>query len=317
MIIWNIISEELECEVEVGPITVLKGSHELWFKLVRLIDDYFTNKNTEVQIYEDTQLLYKKDWECLFIPYDAHLQFDKINSKSPLKILLDEMSEELSYSPVYLELLSIWDELRDELDLVNTKIEKYGLTLKMESFGIDHLKDFLLFTATKNIMTPIEYKTMLLNLFADKLNDKKRLIIIELPELYANNTQFTEFINIVEQLSKMGIQFLIVTQKNLSGNHNYVFDEKIINEALLENMKRKVFSEVPFICENDLYEEAKDHLLKVVDNFVFQNRKLGLSTIQNEAIIVLLYVMINHLNIRIPLDMSGISPNLQAFVKSY
>lgn len=262
-------------------------------------------------------MLHKKDWECLFIPFDAHLQIDKLNAKSPLRGILEEVCEELSLSPVYIELLDIWEELSDEVQFSNHKIDKYGLGLQLKPFELEYLNAYLSFTTKKQMMTPVEYKKLLLNLFNDKVMEKKRLVIIELPELYAEDFQFKEFISIMDQLSSKGIHFIIVTQREVTGNCNYVFGEKILNEACIENLKRKILSEVPFICENELFEKAKQQLLQAVDNSIFNGEKQVLSRQHNEATVVLLFLMIHHLNIRIDLETKGIFSSLDKFIKSY
>ncbi|WP_075980024.1 hypothetical protein [Bacillus massilinigeriensis] len=190
---WNIIKEDVEWEIEVGPITILKGQHGLWYELIRMIDDFFSNKGSIVKIFEDTQLLNKKDWDCLFIPFDCHLLVDKITSKSPLKPLLEGVCEDLILSPAYNELLNIWEELREEVQFIKSKVEKYGLELQLESFDLEQLKSFLTFHTLKRNMTPIGYKKLMLDLFIDKNIEKKQLIIIELPELYSNNRECKKF----------------------------------------------------------------------------------------------------------------------------
>jgi hypothetical protein len=316
MKIWHIENENFKWEIQVGAITILKGSQSMWFNLVRCIDDYFSNKNSTIKIFEDTQLLHKKDWECLFIPFDANLQIDKLTAKSPLKSLMEDVCEKLSLSPAFHGLVDVWEELMEEVQFSSTQIEKYGLGLQVELLGVDHLKDFMSFKSLKGMMTPIEYKKLLLNLFVDKTIEKKRLIIIELPELYAEEYQFQELMNLVNQLSKTGIQILIVTQHQIKGNCNYAYDDQIINEARLENLKRKVLGELPFVCEEILYENAKNQLLKAVDNlgFTFENREI--LTSENEAQRVILFLLVHHLNIKLNLETKGFPPNIIQFLKS-
>lgn len=317
MIMWHIEVEGEEWEIEVGPVTILKNHHNFWFKLVRLIDDFFTNKSSEVQVYEDTQPLHKKDWECLFLPFDAHLQLDKVTAKSPLKSVLDEVCEELSLSPAFHELLEVWDELKEELQFVNRNLEKYNLSVNISSFEQDDLKSYLSFQSLHSMMTPIEYKKLLLRLFTDKVIEKKRLVIIELPELYANKDDFIELMSLINDLALKGIRFIIVTGERIEGNSNFVFQEKIINEACIEMRKRRILSELPFVCDDEIFEEAKRILLQAVDNsFIFEEKEL-LLTNNDEAIVVILFVLIQQLNIAISLDTSGLPMNLNQFIKAY
>lgn len=317
MMMWHIEVGGEEWGIEVGPVTIFKNSHYLWFKLARLIDDFFTNKSSNVHVYEDIQLLHKKDWECLFLPFDAHLQLDKVTAKSPLKSVLDEVCEELSLSPAFHELLEVWDELKEELQFVNRNLGKYNLSVNFSSFEQGDLKSYLSFQSPHSIMTPIEYKKLLLRLFTDKMIEKKRLIIIELPELYANKDDFNELMLIVNDLATKGIRFIIITGEQIGGNSNFVFQEKIINEASIEMRKRKVISELPFVCDDELFAKAKRILLQTVDNSFNREEKELLLTNEDEAIVVILFLLTHHLNITRRLDTSGLSPNLNQFIKAY
>lgn len=317
MITWNILKEEVEYELEVGQITVLKGSNLLWYRLVRFVEDYFTNKNSEVLIYEGMHQLNKKEWECYFIPYNAHLQLDKLNSKSPLKPILDEICNDLTFTPAYHELLDIWNEILEEIHFNHQKIEKYGLTMYLEPFSHENLKSFLYFKTIQRDMTPIDYKALLLRLSAERKLEKKRLIIVELPELYAESAQYRKFIEEVNEYSKMGITFILVTQNSISGNCNFSIHGKIVNHARLEMIKRKVQNELPFVCDDKLYNEARQFLLDAVDNFNISGDGVLQPGTSSEAILVIIYSMIRHLNIGLTLDITGISPNLEKFIKSY
>lgn len=144
MIMWQIKDSNIEYEIEIGPITILKGTKSIWFQLVRLIDDYFNNKNSSVQIVEDIQAVYKKDWDCYFIPFDTHLQFDKLTVKSPLKSLIDETFEQLSLNPIVKDLFEVWDSLNDELELISNKlINDYYLQILLQPITFDNLKKFM------------------------------------------------------------------------------------------------------------------------------------------------------------------------------
>lgn len=318
MIIWEIESNDLEFMIEVGQVTILKGSNDTWYKLVRCIDDHFNNKTSGVKIYEDTQVLQKKDWECLFIPFDASLQLDKINSKSPLKFLLEDLCGELMLSPTYVTLGEVWEELKDELEIINKKVENLGISLQLYSFEIENLKSFLYFNAQQDWMTPIEYKNLLLKLFIERKMEKKRLIIIELPELYSNYSEYSESIKLINNISKNGTRFIIVTDRtNLIGNVNYYYDGKIINESLIEGIKPKVLAEVPFFCEEKIYNHAKQYLIQSVDNSVNKSGKIVINSKLDEAVATVLFVMLHQLNIPSSLDITGFSLNIRNFIKSY
>jgi hypothetical protein len=317
MKLWHVVNEGVEKVIDIGSVTVLKNSESEWFKLTRNIDDFFNNKKSEIFIYEDTELLHPKDWECLLIPYDASLQLDKLNAKSPLKNLMDEICDELAMSPVYYELLDVWESLREEMSLVKQKIEKYDLGVKLKDFEVEGIKNFLSFSPLVEIMTPIQFKKLLLKLFAEKGIEKKKLIIIELPELYAEAAELAELFLEVNKLSLKGINFIINTQESIKGNSNSIINGEVINEAKIESIKRKIVTEVPFYCEDDLYDEAKMFFLQAVDNQGFKGRKIELPTGYDEKIRVVIFVMIKTLDIGMNIDLSGVPPNIRAYIKSF
>lgn len=318
MIIWDINNSVYSREIEVGPITILKGSSLVWYKLVREVDDYFNNRQTTIEIFEGTQLLHKKDWECVFIPYDAHLQVEKISAKSPLKPIMDEICNDISYTNSYQNLLETWEELNEEMHFVQQKLTEYGLTIHLNALDLNNLKDFLYFKTVNHMITPIEYKKLILQLFVERTVDKKKLVILELPELYGENEQLKQFFLMVTSLADRGIRFIMVTNLfNEKGNVNYITGENIINEAKIEIIKSRIIKEVPFSCDEGLFNEAKNFLLKAVDNssesLQFELNKIN----QSEIMKVILVIILHKLNLNIMLDIKGLSPNLQEFLKIY
>ncbi|XJZ27779.1 hypothetical protein ACF5W4_02720 [Bacillota bacterium Lsc_1132] len=317
MIIWQIFDEGNQWEIEVGPITILSGYDVQWYKLIRNIEDYFCNKSTIVDIFEDEEKLHKKDWECFFIPFDAHLQLDKLTAKSPLKPIIDELSEEIYLSPTFNELIDFWHDLKDEIELLGKRVGKYNLKLELSDFGIDNLKSHLTLKTFNNSMSPFDYKKLLLTLYGEKVIEKKRLILIELPELYAEDNEFRELLQIIQQFSEKGVWFIIISQKRIDGNNNYIFKGKVINNAAIESIKRIVLNEVPFVCNECQFNKAKNFLMNNVDNLYKVNNKISLSTGFKEDEIVVFFVLAKHLKLEVSIDVSGISPNLKEFIKTY
>lgn len=319
MKMWHIVENGIEKKIEVGPITILKGSSSEWYTIARAIEDFFNNKKSEISIYEDTQLIHTKDWECLFIPYDANLQLNKFTIKSPLKTLLDDVCNEISMSPLYQEFLDAWEDLREEMNLIQNKLVKYELGVQLKPFEIDDLKSQITFHLLKKVITPIQYKKLLLTLFSDRVIQKKTLIIIEFPELYTEESEFLDLMEKITVLLGKGFSFILITQKNISGNLNYIVSgkNKILNEARIENLKRKIINEVPFYCEEVIFDQVKQYLLKYVDNYPLGEAKMELSTDFTNKHKIVLFVLLKYLDIGINIDITDIPVNLEAFVKSY
>ncbi|WP_075980026.1 hypothetical protein [Bacillus massilinigeriensis] len=129
-----------------------------------------------------------------------------------------------------------------------------------------------------------------------------------------------DLIGTIQQCSHKGVHFIIVSQHTIEGNCNFLFDEKIINSAKLELLKKKVINELPFVCDKNMYNNAEEYLLHAVDNSYFSKEFIELSmlsTNENESLLALLFVMTKNLNINISLDTTGVSQNIIEYLKSY
>lgn len=316
MKMWNIETNDASYAIEVDDLTILKKQDISWYYLVRKINSFFNEKSADVQIYEDTQPINKKDWSCTFIPFDAHVQIDKITTKSPLKSIQYHAAEQLTYSPFYNELQDIWEQLDEELELVNQKFKKWGITSHLKMIDTKSMLDFIQFTSDHE-MSPLEYKLLLLNLLFNSEMDKNMLVIIEFPEFYADTNQLSKFRKKLNEALLKGFHFILVSDKEYSGSINRIYQKMIINDAKLEQMKFKVMKELPFYCTEEFYEEGKNLLFRLVDNSLeFQelmtNEEKNLS-----ALVTIIHLMLYNLNVEFMHDLEGIEPNLRKFIQSY
>lgn len=317
MRIWNIECESMNSSIEMDSITVLKKQDITWYHLIREIDNFFNDKSSDVKIYEDTQLLNKKDWLCYFIPFDAQVQLDKITSKSPLKDVQNFASEQLTYSPFFKEIQDIWEQLNDELQLVNQNLKKLGITASLKEFETKNINNFLTFQSFNKKMTPIEYKQLLLNIALNSEMDKKTLLIIELPELYTTDSQLETFHQIIKGAVKKGYTFLLVTNEIFWGSTNFAYQDIIINNAVLDQMKFKIMKELPFYCSEEMYEEAKVYLFQAVDNSISIAEIRERTGKNYGAVVTIINVLMYNLNVEFMHDLVGIEPNLKKFIKGY
>jgi len=317
MILWNIVNREVEYEVEVGPTTIFKGSDPTWFRIVRMIEDFFINKDSEVKIFEDTQPIHRKDWECLLIPFDAHIDLDKLNSKSPLKPIIDSICYDISLTPSYLALTELWEEVNEELDFLHSKVKSYGLGLSLAPFSLNDLRKYISFYPLQKFMTPIEYKQMLIKLFCNQEIVSKKLVILEPPELYASDEHFYELMDVIEDQRKKGIWFMIVTNREIKGNVNHMFQGKIINNAFVEKMKSMIIAEAPIYIDEEIFQEAKCAFLNIVDKSNFYQEKIQLSTDHQYATTIVAFMLMRQIDKSLNVDLSTLPPNLVKFLEEY
>ncbi|MFK4998372.1 hypothetical protein ACI2OX_16795 [Bacillus sp. N9] len=120
----------------------------------------------------------------------------------------------------------------------------------------------------------------MLRLISEQPIDKNNLIIIELPELFAEQEKLFDLKETIIRMKRRGFKFLMVTNSpQFSGRKNYYINNQIINEASLELIKNKVLIDMPFEAEKSKYEEAKNWVFNAVDNFNEMGEREG-KTIQ-------------------------------------
>lgn len=317
MKLWNIISDRFDYEIEVDNRTTLSGQYLAWHRLIHAIDDFFNNKHSSVKIFEDGQPINKNDWQCFYIPFDARVQLDKITAKSPLKDLQSTAAEQLTYSPFFQELQDVWEQLDDDLQLLNQQLKHWGIASTLMPMSEKKMLDFISFREVNTGLSPIEMKKLLLRILLKKPFDKKTLVIVELPEIYASDSELNDFTLLTNQAVMKGYKFLFVTQKLHLGSVNYYCKERIINHALLEQMKYKVINELPFHCSEKMYGQAKEIFLDCVDNFNFVDRIKDLSPNNFELLVTIIHAILYNLNIGSNLDIQGLEPNLKKFMTDY
>lgn len=317
MKIWTIVTPKNDYEIEISKQTLLYKQNYEWNRLTRQIDNFFNIRSTSVEIFEDGVPINKKDWKCFFIPYDANIQLSKITASSPLKEIQNDLTEYLSHLPLYQELLEIWGQLVGELDFINRKLEKWNISANLNTIDKKTLSQFINFHPTSGgELSPIEVKTLIINIILENEMDKKTLIIVELPELFATEKELENFKLMVDQAINKGYQFLFISDNKSFGVGNYFFKNKIVNSALLEQIKQNVCNEVPFYCSEDLFEEAKNVFLRLVDNSIFEADLLHLGGNNFDAIITIIHVIMYNLDMEPFQVPHGIEPNLKKFIST-
>lgn len=317
MKIWSIVTPENEVEIEVSKKTLLYKQHYEWKLLTEHINNYFNVRNSTVEIYEDGIPLNKKDWKCFFIPFDVNIQLSKITASSPLKEIQNNITEQLTFSPLYDELQELWEQIDGELEFINQKLKKWRIQSKLNPIDKKAISQFINFQPTlDNKLSPLEVKELLINIILEGNMDKKTLIIVELPELFSTEKELQKFNSIIDQAIDRGYQFMFISNHKLFGIGNYLFKNKIVHSAMLEQIKQKVCNEVPFYCSEKLFEEAKNLFLRLVDNSISEEDLLQLSGNDFGVIITIIHVIMYNLDID-PIQVpQGLEPNLKKFISN-
>lgn len=319
MKLWHVEMMDEIVTLDIGRITILKGSHKKWFRIARRIQDFFSNRTSEVKIYEDGHLINKSDWECFMIPYNESIHLDKINSKSPLQFIHEKIVDSLVSSPQYAAILEEWEILKEEEEVINKMIlEKFDLQFELKEFDAPYLKDFIVLSSKKGMLTPIDIKILALKLLLEKELMKRLLIIVELPELYAEEHELGELLFLLNQLVNRGCMVMMITNiDDIKGRRNWILKGEVVNEAKLEMLKPKVFNTVPLPIDNEDFLIAKDTLLSSVDKVSLERIfSLDLRDIHNKHIVIL-YIILKLLGIEWKVDFTAFPANLRKFFAGY
>lgn len=319
MKLWQIENGDEIITLDIDTITILRGYHKKWFRIARSIHEFFNSRTTEVQIYEDAQLINKKEWECLIIPFDESMQLDKITLKSPLQLVLDKIIESLVSSPQYYSILEEWELLKEEEAIINKAVlEKFDLKFELKVFDDIHLKDFIVLSSSYGELTPIEIKTLYLKLLLEKELTKRLLLIIELPEIYAEEQELKEFLNILSQLISKGCNAIIITTSNhITGRNNFIINDQVINEVCIEMLRTKVFNTVPIPMDDGDFIKAKKILMSSVDKVGNKTEFLATSDDIHSSEIIVLYVLLKLIGIEWDIDTSRFPLNIRKFFAEY
>lgn len=318
MRIWTIIEADYEIEIQVSSKTLLYGHDYRWTLLARRVEDFFNNRNSDVQILMDGVPLDRKDWECYYIPLDIHVELEKVTTRSPLKGIQQTALEQIISSPLYSELLELWEELGEELQFLNQKLESWGILANLTNISERELIKHINFSPKdSSSLAPIKLKRLMLNLIFEKELNKRTLIILELPELLANKSELVQLKHMIEQSVQYGYEFIIVSkEKNFGLSKNYWYRDKVIHEALFERMREKVCSQLPFYCSPELYEEAKNQFINLVDNSIDEDLLWQKVFEHSSALFTILYVFMYNLNIVPAYVPKGLEPNLKQFISA-
>src|SRR5699024_3353202 len=133
-----------------------------WYTLIRSINDYFNGKQSQVQLYEDGLPINKKDWQCFLIPFDAEVQLEKITAKSTMKEVQKGIKEQITYYIFYQKLQEVWEQFNEEFQLINKKLEGWGLSSFLRPFEEKDISNFIQFQSADNrLLSPLTFKKLL------------------------------------------------------------------------------------------------------------------------------------------------------------
>lgn len=320
MKLWQIeYQDEESVMLELDKLTILKGHHKKWFKLARDINDYFVNRTTEVAIFEDTQQINKKDWECILIPYDISIQLDKITAKSPISPLVNQITELLIMSPQYQTIIEEWDLLKEEEEVINkTLLDKFDLRFELKPFAESNLKDFISISGKLGVLTPFELKMVFLKLIYNKELTKRHLIIIELPEIYAEDNELKDLSKIFNDLIIKGCNIILITNSNrFLGPYNYILNNQVVNAARIDMFKNKVMGLSPIPTNHKLFDESKEIFLSAVDKWGNVEDVLSSFSSIHSNLKIIIYLILKMFSIEWNLDAEEFPPNINKFLNVY
>lgn len=318
MRVWNIQCAETEYEIDFGSCTILKGQHFIWHSVIRSIDNFFNQRGSPVIITEDAIPINKKDWKCFFIPFDCKIETEKITAKSPLNSPLADFVSEIALSPSFLELQDVWEEIQEESDFANRILQPFDLRAEVRSFEEADLKSFIQLKSSFQSVLPVNDKMTFLQLIQNEPMDKQILVLMELPEIYSTEQQLEQMIDKINSMRAKGVYFVIVTSGlAVTARKNFIVKNQVVNESAISCLKRQLIVEAPCGIEEEQFYEAKNKLLRIVDNCSETVLFEQIEQEQDSICRLLMYMILRKLGIQGSVDTKGFPGNISSFLTKY
>ena len=303
---WTIKSDRLSITLLIDKVTILQGSVDKWKNEIDLLYRSFTKNNPVIQ--ESNQRLVVQDYRFSIISYSPLYNSDSYTlSKSKVEDLFFAF---LELSPIYKQFVETWEELQEDVLML---IEQISIPVEFE------LQDYKKEIVKKKLVTishptsSLESLTNEIKMINSMYKNKKNIFLILAPE---NHLTKSELEDLVVYLNKQNFQVIIVTTVTLDQTINFKYNNKVLNEVILDKQSNKIASLLPFIWNNSIFAEAKNLYTKLVDNSHEKTVLLSYGTVDNIEIYIYIFLLLYLTKIPFRLDTTGISEQYQTYIDS-
>ena len=268
---WAIKSDHTSTTLLIDKITILQGTVDKWKNEIDLLYRSFTKNNPVIQ--ESNQRLVIQDYRFSIISYSPLFHSDSYTlSKSKVEDLFFAF---LELSPIYKQFVETWEELQEDVLMLNEQIN-IPVEFELQDYKKEIVKKRLV--TISHPTSSIERLTNEIKMINSMYKNKKNIFLILAPENYLTRSELED---LVVYLDKQIFQVIIVTAVSLDQTVNFKYNNKVLNEVILDQQSNKIASLLPFVWNNSIFSEAKNLYTKLVDNSHEKTVLLSYGTVDN------------------------------------
>lgn len=284
---WHIKDSEQIDSVLIEKVSILKGNQNDWNEVLERLKLYFSHKSTSIKIFQNQTLIPRNDFSFqVFSPAEntESVSIDKILATQKKAFL-----SQLEFSPFYKQVVDSWEELIEEVGFLNTQQHSKLLNYVLEPFDKNWITSKLAFSEEDYIhLTNYEKVIFQISLLQESLIDKQLIICIQYPEELLLNKEESQFISFLKN-SKNGILYFILTDDPSLSPTNVFYKGKISNLISCYSIKEKLMAKVPSNWSEQVFLDASNWYMKLVDKYSEETVILSLKTVDNLEVFIYLY----------------------------
>lgn len=303
---WIVKNEHSSFSLLIDQITILKGNIRNWENEIKLLNDAFSTSGTVIQ--ENKQRVVLQDYNFSVLSYSP--LFDS-NSYNFSKAKLDDLFFSfLELSPIYKQFVEMWEELEEEVILLNEEIN-IPMEFALKKYSKEVIKKYLMtISQSSSSLDVIKNEIKLIN-FSNSA--KLNVFLILSPENYLTQLELTDLITF---LSLLPSKFIIVTDQITSRVENIKYHNRIINDLVLNKEKEKLTDLLPFMLSDLIFEKAKNLYRIIVDKSQGKTVFLSYVDVDNLEMFVYIFLLLFLTDIPFRLETKGISDQYHSYVDS-
>lgn len=299
---WHIITSNQTDTLLVGKVTSLKGSLENWENIIETLSIYFSNKSSKIEVKENQTLLPKQDYQFYLLSFSQQIvskDFEKVITQ-----IQTEFFGLLQLSPFYKQLVDSWEELAEEVELVSKDLMFSPLPFSLQAFSNDIVKKSLSLDSTKQINLSA-LNQLLVKLKVMERVTKQTIFCLVYPENQLTNSELQQLDDYL-QLTSSSSQYFILSNYPFNAAQNIFYKNRIINIHSCVLQKEKLQDILPITWKDDLFSQACNWYINLVDNFQEKTVILSLQTVDNLEQFVYVYSLFLLTDTPVIVDLTGV-----------
>lgn len=311
---WHIKNSERIDSILIEKVSILKGNPNDWNNIMESFKHYFSHKSTSINIFQNQTLIPKNDFS--FQPFSPAPNTDSLSIDKALATQKIAFLSQLEFSPFYKQLVDSWEELIEEVDFLNTQQQSNLLNYTLASFDKNWIRNALTFSEKDYIhLTNYEKTILQINLLEGSLIDKQLIICIQHPEKFLSDNEMKQLISFLKD-SKNGILYFILTDYPSLSPTNVFYKGKIKNLTSCYNIKEQLIAKVPSNWSDQVFLDACNWYMNLVDKYAKETVLLSLKTVDNLETFIYLYSTFILTNTPVIVDLTMIPSAIEKYFEN-